>query len=137
MYVLILCVCRLADKPLYTVQNSPVSLVPHCNVISSDVVMGVWYRQILGDGRSCLCPQKISVLLTLRGSIAKRGGCFQRRLFVYQFVRTITCEGLNVGRSNLAVRYIVQKSRPSSKVKVKCRQGHQGQKSEKLLSHPH
>jgi len=51
------------------------------------------------------------------------------------FVRTITSERLNVERSNLAVRYVVQKSRPSSKVKVKG-QGHQGQENEKLLSHP-
>jgi len=35
------------------------------------------------------------------------------------FVRTITSERLNVGRSNWAVTYTVQKSRPSSKVKVK------------------
>ena len=46
------------------------------------------------------------------------------------FVRTITSKRLNVGRSNLAVRYSVQKSHPSSKVKVKC-QGHQGQKTAK------
>jgi len=39
-------------------------------------------------------------------------------LFVSMFVHAITSERLNVGRSNLAVRYIVQKSRPSSKVKV-------------------
>jgi len=77
-------------------------------------------------------------------SIAERGGCFQRRLFVCVFVcqsvsifvRTITSERLKVGRLNLAVRHAVQKSRPSSKVKVKG-QGHQGQKNEKLLSHPH
>jgi len=43
-------------------------------------------------------------------------------------VRTITSERLNIGRSNLALRYAVQKSRPSSKVKVKG-QGHQGQKT--------
>ena len=40
-------------------------------------------------------------------------------LFVCLFVRTITSERLNVGRSNLAVRYVVQKSRPTSKVNVK------------------
>jgi len=64
--------------------------------------------------------------------------CFQRRLFVCLCVClsvclcvcTITSERLNIGRSNLAVRYIVQKSRPSSKVKVKG-EGHQGQKNEK------
>ena len=44
--------------------------------------------------------------------------------------------GVKVGRSNLAARYIVQKSRQSSKAKVKG-QGRQGQKNEKkLLSHP-
>ena len=63
-----------------------------------------------------------------RRSIAERGGCFQRRLFVSVFVRTITSERLNVERSNLAVRYVVQKSRPSSKVKVKG-QGQQEQKT--------
>ena len=57
--------------------------------------------------------------------------------YVSVFVRTITSERLNVGRSNLAVRYSVQKSRPSSKFKVKG-QGHQGQKKRKKLpSHPH
>ena len=35
------------------------------------------------------------------------------------FVSMITSERLNTGRSNLAVRYAVQESRPSSKVKVK------------------
>jgi len=35
------------------------------------------------------------------------------------FVRTINSERLNIGRSNLAVRYTVQKSRPNSKVMVK------------------
>ena len=49
-------------------------------------------------------------------------------LFVCLFVRTITSERPNVGRSNLAVTYIVQKSRPSSKVKVKG-QSSQGQKT--------
>jgi len=39
-------------------------------------------------------------------------------LFVSVFVRKITSERLNVGQSNLVVRYSVQKSRPSSKVKV-------------------
>ena len=43
------------------------------------------------------------------------------------FVRTITSERLNVGRSKLAVRYVVRKFRPSSKVKVKG-QCHQGRK---------
>jgi len=63
--------------------------------------------------------------VTHRRSVAKRGGCFQQRLFVSVFVCTITSEQLNVGRSNLAVRCSVQKSRPSLKVK---RQGHQGQR---------
>ena len=40
-------------------------------------------------------------------------------LAVCLFVRAIMSERLNIGRSNLAVRYIVQKYRPSSKVKVK------------------
>jgi len=53
---------------------------------------------------------------------------------VCQFVRMITSERINVGRSNLAVRYIVvQKSRPSSKVKG---QGHQGQKRKTAESSP-
>ena len=49
-------------------------------------------------------------------------------LSVCQFVRMITSERLKAGRSNLTVRYIVQKSHQSSKVKVKV-QGHQGQKT--------
>jgi len=51
-------------------------------------------------------------------------------MFVCLFVRIITSERLNVGRWNLAVRCIVQKSHPSSNVKVKG-QGHQGQKRRK------
>jgi len=60
----------------------------------------------------------------------KRGGFFQRRLFLSVFVRTITSERLNAGWRNLAVRCTVQKSRASSKAKVKC-QGYQGQKWKK------
>jgi len=41
-------------------------------------------------------------VITHRRSVAKRGGCFQRRLFVCQFVsvfvRTITSERLNIYR---------------------------------------
>ena len=84
-----------------------------------------------------LCPV---VVVTHRRSVAKRGGCFQRRLFVCQcvsvFVRTITSERLNVGRSNwrLGTLYnnlaVIRMSR--SKVKG---HGHQGQKKRKLLSH--
>ena len=44
------------------------------------------------------------------------------------FVRMITSEWLNIQRSSLAVRYVVQKSLPSSKVKVKG-QGQQGEKT--------
>jgi len=53
--------------------------------------------------------------------------CLSVCVFVSMSVLTITPERLDVGRSNSAVRYTVQKSRPSSKVKVKG-QGHQGQK---------
>jgi len=75
--------------------------------------------------------------VTDRRSVAKRGGVFSGVcLFVSVFVRTITSGRLNVGRSNLAVRCIVQKSRSNSMVKVKD-QGHRGQKNEKLLTHPH
>jgi len=49
-------------------------------------------------------------------------------LSVCSFFRTITSERLNVGRSNLAVRYVVQTFRSSSKVEVKG-QGHQRQKT--------
>ena len=87
-----------------------------------------------------------SSLITHRRSIAERGECFQRFLFVCQcvclsvceFIRTITSERLNVGRSNFAVRYAVPKSRPSSKVKGKGQRSRSpGTKNEKLLSHPH
>jgi len=57
-------------------------------------------------------------------------------LSLCQFVRMITSERLNVGLWNLAIRCMVQKSHPSSNLGVKG-QGHQGQKNEKLLSHPH
>ena len=62
-----------------------------------------------------LKTDEILLLVTHRRSVAKRGGCFQRRLFVSLFVRTITYERLNVG----AVMCIVQKSRPSLNFKVK------------------
>ena len=59
-------------------------------------------------------------------------------LSVCMFVRMITSERLNIGQSNLAIRYIVQKSRPSSKVKVKGQRSRSPlRKNEKLLSHPH
>jgi len=62
-------------------------------------------------------------IFTHRRSVAKRDGCFQRclfvSLFVSVFVRMITSERLNIGQPNLAIRYTVQKSRPSSKVKVR------------------
>jgi len=48
---------------------------------------------------------------------------------------TITSERLNIGWSNLAVRCIVQKSCPSSNVKVKG-QGHKGQKMRIALLMP-
>jgi len=60
----------------------------------------------------------IVTIITHRRSIAERGGCFQRRLFVCRFVclfvNIITSERLNIERWNLAVRCIVQKYRPSS-----------------------
>ena len=56
------------------------------------------------------------VIFTHRRSVAKRGGCFQRRMSVCQFVclivRTITSDRLNVGWWNWAVRCIVQKIAP-------------------------
>jgi len=61
------------------------------------------------------CKWTSSQIFTHRRSVAKRGGCFQRRLFVCLFVsafvfslsvRTKTSEGLNVGGSNLAVRLV-------------------------------
>ena len=52
-------------------------------------------------------------------STAERGGCFQWHPFVCLFVNMITSEQLHVGWWNLAVRCTVQKSCPSSMVKVK------------------
>jgi len=74
------------------------------------------YRQCL----SLLCHPLRShdIMFTHRRSIAERGGYFQWRLFVCQFVNMITHERLNVGWWNLAVTCTVQKSRPSSNVKV-------------------
>ena len=77
-------------------------------------------------------------MFTHRRSIVERGGCFQRRLFVCQFislfvslfVNMITSKRLNVWWWNLVVRYIVQKSRLSLNVKVK-HQGCRGQKTKK------
>jgi len=68
---------------------------------------------------------------THRRSVVKRGGC----LFACVFVRTITSERLNAGWWNLVVRYIVQKSRLSSNVKVQG-WGNQGQKMRIALPTP-
>jgi len=63
---------------------------------------------------------KFFSFITHQRSIAKRGWCSAASVCqcVSVFVHTITSEWLNVGWSNLSVRYIVQKSRPNSKVKV-------------------
>jgi len=78
------------------------------------------------------CISVMLLLFTHRRSVAKRGGCFQRRPFVCQYVcllvRTIPSQQLNVGWWNLALRCTVRKSRPSLNVKVKG-QGYQGQKT--------
>jgi len=67
------------------------------------------------------------LFITHQHSIADRGGCFPRHLFVCLsvcfFVNMITSEWLNIGWWNLVVRYIVHKSGPSLNVKVKG-QGH-------------
>jgi len=70
--------------------------------------------------------------VTHRRIIAERGGCFQRRLFVCLFVNTVTSKGLNVGWWNFAVRCIVQKSRPSSNVKIKGQRSPGTRKNEKV-----
>jgi len=79
-------------------------------------------------------------LVTHRRSVAKRGGCFPRTatsvwVFVCLFVCSFVCPHDNVRRSNLTVRYTVQKSLPSSKVKIKG-QCHQGQKRKTAESSP-
>jgi len=60
----------------------------------SAVARNVWSAVSLGQS-----------IFTHRRIVPKRGGCFQRRLFVCQcvcqFVRTITSQRLNVGRSKL------------------------------------
>jgi len=69
---------------------------------------------------------KPTEVFTHQHSTAERGGCFQRHLFVCQFiclfVNTITYKRLNVGWWNLAVWCTVQKPRPNlnlgSKVRV-------------------
>jgi len=76
--------------------------------------------------------QSVLNVFTHRRSIAEHSGWMFSAAFVCLFVsvfdRTITSDRLNLGRSNLAVRYIVQKSRQSSMVKG---QGHHGQKKTK------
>ena len=57
-------------------------------------------------------------LITQCRSVAKSVGCFQRRLFVCLFINTITSERVNVGWWNSGVRCIVQKSQPSSNLRV-------------------
>jgi len=82
----------------------------------------------------------VSLVIIYQRSIAERGDVFSGvclfvRVFVCLFGRRMTFERLNVGQSNLAlaVRYIVQKSRPSSKVRG---EGHQGQKRNTAESSP-
>ena len=75
-------------------------------------------------GRFCFWRRQSVVFTTgVPRSIAEPGGCFLWHLFVSLFlclfVNTITSERLNIGWWNLAVRCIVQKSRPSSNVEVK------------------
>ena len=57
---------------------------------------------------------RLRSVFTQRRTVAKKVGCFQRRLFVCLFVNTITSERVNIGWWNLRGRCIVQKSRPSS-----------------------
>ena len=57
-------------------------------------------------------------IITHRRSVAKSIGRFQRRLFVYLFVNTITSERVNIWWWNLGDKYTVQKSWPSSKLGV-------------------
>ena len=87
------------------------------------------------------CIPVILLLFTHRRSLAKRGGCFQRRLSVCQYVCllvcTITSERLSVGWWNLAVRCIVHKSRQSSNVKVRGQWSRSPGTKNKLLSDPH
>jgi len=64
----------------------------------------------------------LKTVITHRRRIAKRDGCFQRSMFVCQLVCSHdNSERLNAGWWNLAVRHNVQKSGPSSNVKVKSR----------------
>jgi len=68
--------------------------------------------------------------------------CFHWRLLVCHFVcllvRTITSERLNIRRWNLAIWCDIQKSRPSTNVKVKGQRSRSpGTKKENVLSHPH
>jgi len=64
------------------------------------------------------------LLVTHRHSIGEQDGCFQWRLFVclsvclFVFVNMITSQRLNIGRWNLVVKCIVQKSRLSSNLGV-------------------
>jgi len=79
-----------------------------------------------------------------RRSVAERGGCFQQRLFVCQFVSVFvwphdkfrTTKHMD---DENAVRCIVQKSYPTSTVKVKGQKVKvtRYKKNEKLLSYPH
>ena len=56
--------------------------------------------------------------VTQRRSVAKSVGYLQRRLTVCLFVNTIASERVNIGWWNLGGRCIVQKSRPSSNLRV-------------------
>jgi len=113
---------------------------PRCNTM--------WMRPVVADGVAWSVCLSVSVmspaktaggyhayclyrrLVTCRHSVAKWGGIFQQCLSVCLFVRTITYEQLNVGWRNLAIRCIVQRSRPGSNLGVKARI-HQGQKTKK------
>ena len=81
-------------------------IVIHCYAVCIHFLQFLHINQV---ANTCIVCYPI-IDIYHQHSISERGGCFQWRLFV----NTITSERLNVGWWNLAVRCIVQKSRPSS-----------------------
>jgi len=133
-------------KKYVDVLNSCMLWFVHWLSFTSVLVAPDWLSCTDVPLRNYLPTIRKCVIVTHRRSVVKRGGCFQRRLFVCQFflsvclfVRTITSERLNIGRWNLVVRCIVQKSRPSSNVKVKDQRSRSPgtKKAKKMLSYLH
>jgi len=126
---------------LVGVKTNNRAICPHQRLFYSKVI--VW---TLTDTHSIIWTTKWPINICLPTGVALRsevdvfsGVCLFLCQSLCLFVHTITSERLNIGRWNLAIRCIVQKSRPSSNVNVKGQRSRSPRTKtrKKLLSHPH